>query len=426
MRERRRRELFGLAGYNLLAMVRRGFFYTFLTVYLREVLRLPVSVIALIGAANAVASTLGQVLLWGHVSDRTDRRAGLMVRGEAIAGVGYLVTFAAYRVTLGRVPPEATAAIVIVCLSTIEFFWSMTDVGFRAAIAQVTDQGNRGRYLGALDLLGLGGMGAGLGLAGILYRGGRGFENGALWLLAAGFILSGVPLIRATLLHLDGAEPSAALVRLRGPVAPAFRRFLWALAVAVIGSCSFVQIHSFFVRLPDTAGASDTGLATIRLVFWVVGGVAAPLVGVLVDRAGAQRVLCASMALLAVVPLAFIPTRSVGYAALSLGLFGAVFAGLRTAGYARAAELTPAGSRGRHFALYNAVSSLGWGAAALLLGGPVSDVVQGATGSVRQGYDASFVAGGAVTLVGCLLYVRSERLGRHANARAAPVESSPS
>ena len=54
MRRRPLAEYTGLAGYNFLAMVRRGFFYTFLLVYLREELGLPVSLIA-----HKVSASLG-------------------------------------------------------------------------------------------------------------------------------------------------------------------------------------------------------------------------------------------------------------------------------------------------------------------------------------------------------------------------------
>ncbi|MHC4861668.1 MAG: MFS transporter, partial [Planctomycetota bacterium] len=358
MRPRRIAEYTGLAGYNFLAMVRRGFFYTFLLVYLREELSLPVSLIALIGATNAVTSTLGQLLVWGRLSDRTDRRAALMFTGELVAGVGYLATYLVFRLSLGSVPAVATAGLIILCLGVIEFFWSMTDVGFRAAIAQVTTTANRGSFLGTLELIGLVGMGGGLFLAGHLYQGGRGFENGALWFLAAGFILAGVPLIAATLMHIDRDRVNDSATAARAPFAPAFRRYMLALAVAVLGTWSFLQIHSFFVRLPDTAGASDLELSWIRFAFWVTGGLAAPLMGRLVDRAGSRRVYTWSLLACALLPLTFLATRSVPYAALTLAAYGAAFTGFRTASYTLTAELTPEEARGRHFALYNVVMSL--------------------------------------------------------------------
>lgn len=400
LRPRRTAEATGLAGYNFLAMVRRGFFYTFLLVYLRERLGQPVTFIALIGATNATASILGQNLLWGRLSDRMDRRAGLMVRGEAIAGFGYLVTFAVYRLTLGRVAPGVTTLIVIGCLGTVEFFWSMTDVGFRAAIAQVTSRENRGRFLGLIDFTGLIGTGAGLALAGVLYDGGAGIENGPLWFLAAAFILAGVPLIRITLSHLDGVRDLATPPPAAGPLAPDFRRYMGALAIAVLGIWSFLQIHSFFVRLPDTAAADDAGLSLVRACFWAAGGLLAPLAGRWIDRVGSRRAYVWSLLACSLLPAAFLPTASVAYAAASLAVFGAAFTALRASSYAYAAELAPDESRGRHFAVYNAVMSLGWGIAAVVVGGPVADLVIAAGGSARAGYSASFLAGGALGLAG--------------------------
>ncbi len=403
-RPRRVAEVVGLSGYNFLAMVRRGFFYTFLMVYLRERLGLAVSLTALIGAANAATSTLGMLLVWGRRSDRMDRRAGLMVTGEVVAGLGYLGTFAVFTGTLHRVPPAATAWLIVLCLSSIEFFWSMTDVGFRAAIAQVTTDRNRGRFLGILDFIGLGGMGLGLFLAGYLYRDGKGIEDGSLWLLAAAFILAGVPLIRFTLSHLDGTTAPGAETS-GGRTSPAFRRYMVALGVAVLGLWSFQGVHTFFVRLPEAGGASDQDLSLIRTVFWVASGALAPVAGALVDRAGSRRSYVVSLVLCSLLPLSFLLTRSVAFAVVSLGVFGAVLTLFRTASYALAAELTPAGERGRHFAVYNAVMALGWGAAGLVLGGPVSDLSAKAGASLRDAYAASFVAGAAVALAGLAVYL---------------------
>jgi MFS family permease len=404
-------EATGLAGYNFLAMVRRGFFYTFLMVYLREVLGQPVTLISLIGATNAVMSTLGQTLVWGKLSDRTDRRAGLMILGEVIGGVGYLLTFAVFRGTLGAVSPGVTTLLLIACLGATEFFWSMTDVGYRSAIAQVTTAGNRGRFLGVIDFTGLIGLGLGLLLAGELYDGGRGFENGHLWFLAAGFILAGVPLIRATLSHLDGVRGPGAEEEATAPLSPAFLRFMLVLGVAVLGLWCFQQNHTFFIRQADTAAVTDRELSLVRTAFWVVAGLVAPLSGWWIDRTGARRAYLISLLAGSLVPVTFLLTRSAVYAAVSLAAYGAVLTAVRNSSYAWAAELTPERGRGRHFALYNAVMSAGWGLAALLIGGPVADLLIARGRTETEGFGASFVVGAALGLLGFGLAFRIRRDG---------------
>lgn len=394
----------GLGGYNFLAMTRRGFFYTFLLVYLRERLQLPVTLVALIGAANATMSTIGQLFFWGRLSDRTDRRAGLMVRGELLAAAGYLGTFAVYRLSLGHVPTVATAGLVIACLGTTEFFWSMTDVGYRAAIAQVTTRADRGRFLGRIELIGLLGTAAGLFIAGKIYDGGAGFEDGRIWFLATGFILAGVPLVKVTLSHLDGVRGAGSAPPPSGPLAPDFSRYMWALGVAVIGLMSFLQIHSFFVRLPDVAAADDEALSRIRIVFWAAGGLFAPIAGRLIDGLSARRAYVGFLLASSLLVLAFPPTRSELWAAISLGIYGACFTAFRTASYAVAAELTPADSPGRHFAVYNVVMSLGWGFAAVAVAGPTADLAHALGASSRAAYSASFLAGGALGLIGLGLF----------------------
>jgi MFS family permease len=404
-------EFTGLSGYNFLAMVRRGFFYTFLMLYLRERLELPVTAVALIGAVNAISSTLGQLLVWGRYSDRKNLRARLMVLGEFIAGLGYLLTFALYRVTLDHVSPTTTLTLILVCLGTIEFFWSMTDVGFRAAIAQVTQTGNRGRFLGLIELVGLLGVGAGLLLAGELYDNGDGFENGHLWFLASGFILAGVPLIKMTLSHLDRVTVGNGDDGLGGRLTSDYRRYMAALAVAVVGLWCFQQNHSYFVRLADTAAADDRELSFIRTAFWVTGGLTALLAGVVLDRIGARRSYLWSLFLCALVPLSFLFTESVLFAVVSLSLFGIFLVSFRTASYALAADLAPPESRGRYFAVYNAVMSMGWGLAALLLGGPVADLLMARGQSDRDAYAATFIIGAALGGVGLILFLLFVRRG---------------
>jgi len=384
-------------------MVRRGFFYTFLMVYLREVLDQPITWIAMIGATNAVTSTLGQILVWGKLSDRADRRAGLMMLGEVIGGIGYLVTFGIFSLTLGHVTPGVTTLLLIVCLGTIEFFWSMTDVGYRVAIAQVTTSKNRGRFLGVIDFTGLIGLGLGLLLAGEMYQGGRGFENGNLWFLAAGFILAGVPLIRITLSHLDGIRPPGGDTNGSAPLSPPFVRYMLVLSVAILGLWCFQQNHTFFIRQADTAAATDRELSLVRTAFWVVAGLVAPLTGWWIDRTGARRAYLISLFVGSLIPLSFLLTRSVLFAAVSLAALGAVLTAVRNASYAWAADLTPEHGRGRHFAIYNAVMSAGWGLAALLIGGPVADVLIGSGHSPSYGYGATFVVGAGLGLLGFVL-----------------------
>jgi MFS family permease len=384
-------------------MVRRGFFYTFLLVYLREVMDQPVTLVSMIGATNAATSTLGQILVWGRLSDRTDRRAGLMILGEALAGVGYLATFGVFRLTLGEVAPVTTTVLLIVCLGTIEFFWSMTDVGYRTAIAQVTTTKDRGRFLGLIDFTGLIGLGFGLMLAGELYDQGRGFVNGHLWFLAAGFILLGVPLIRITLNHLDGVSMNGGEVEQGGRLSPPFKRYMIALVVAVLGLWCFQQNHTFFVRQADTANAGDRELAMIRTAFWVAAGLVAPITGRWIDRFGARPSYLVAILVGSLVPLSFLLTESVLFAAVTLALFGAVLTAVRNASYAVAAELTPTASRGRHFAVYNAVMSMGWGMAALVIGGPVADLYIRSGATETAGYGATFVVGSGLGLIGLVM-----------------------
>lgn len=398
-----RRELLGLGGYNLLAFLRRGLFYTFLAVYLRERLGMPVTAIAAIGACNAAASMSGQLLLWGPRADRGLGSAALMARGELAGGFGYLITGAVFLALRGQVSPAALTATVIGCLAMVELVWSMTDVGFRKALAEVTHEGNRATVTGVIDLVGLAGTAIGLAVAGLLYRGGLGYEDGTLWRVPALLILCGVPLIRWALGHIDREAAPPPPETASAPIPAAFYRMMGVHALAVLGAFCFHQNHTYFCRLPDVASATDGQTSLIRAAFFAVAGLAAPIVGARVDRIGARRGYRISLALLAIAPLLLIPTRSPTGAVLSMGVFGAVFATWRVAAFAYASELAPPMARGRCFALYNAVAALGWGAAGLLVGGPVADLVVYAGHPLRVAYASSFAVGAALAACAALL-----------------------
>ncbi len=60
----------GISSFQILAMFRRGLFYSFLSVYIREFLGLSVTETTLFATIPMAVSATLQALVWGRVSDR--------------------------------------------------------------------------------------------------------------------------------------------------------------------------------------------------------------------------------------------------------------------------------------------------------------------------------------------------------------------
>jgi len=156
---------FNLSLFQFLTFVRRGVFYTFMINYLYMLMGNVTSTAAL-GTLNMFASALGQNLLWGKISDRYKVRAKLVIAGETIAGFTYILVFLVHRSFLDAENTFAAGLTIIFGLSILEFFWSMSDVGWAALLTDVTTPKIRGKVVGVLNFI------AALGrMVGILFAG---------------------------------------------------------------------------------------------------------------------------------------------------------------------------------------------------------------------------------------------------------------
>ena len=84
----------GLSSFQILAMFRRGLFYTYLSLYLRFFLNLSVTATTLYGTIPMILSVIGQNFVWGPLSDRIQKRRIFIVIGELSAGIGIVIVWA--------------------------------------------------------------------------------------------------------------------------------------------------------------------------------------------------------------------------------------------------------------------------------------------------------------------------------------------
>jgi len=190
--------LLGISSFQILAMFRRGLFYTFLSIYLRRFLGLTMTETTLFATLPMILNVSFQLVVWGRVSDALQLRRTLIVLGEVLAAFGTVALWYAHTLAgNGR----AAGYVIIGGLAIIEIFWSMSNVGWTALISDWYRHEDRTAVQGQLASIGAMGRIAGVWIGGVLYDGlglkyaGWGFSEGTLFFVAAGaMLLSTVPM----------------------------------------------------------------------------------------------------------------------------------------------------------------------------------------------------------------------------------------
>lgn len=413
---------FGLSSFQALAMFRRGIFYTFLAVYLRAKLGLSVTETTLFETIPMVLNVLFQNLVWGRLTDRLQKRRSLIVGGEILAGLGHLAMWFLH----ARAPDGRQAGwAIIAALSVIEIFWSMSNIGWSAYIADVYGPKERNAVQGRLAAIGGGGRILGAVLGGLLYDGlklmypGWGFRSGAIFFVAAGVMfVSVIPLLfmpeggsgkapaaaasPGNREH-EAKNPNSAFSR-PGRLKP-FILFLAAMLLINSGINSVGAFRGQFMDLPAGFAASPSLIAlasNVESLAIIVFGLLAGLLGM---RLGVKKLLIAGACagFVALILHAAAPTLSWVYAAAAFK--GAADASVGSSSYAFAASLIPPEKRGRWFAAYNATFFLSWGVSASFVTGPLIDgLIRSGTGEAAA-YRAGFLSAALLVALGLGLLV---------------------
>ncbi|MFQ6087196.1 MAG: MFS transporter [Candidatus Bathyarchaeia archaeon] len=410
---------FGLGSFQFLSFMRRGIFYSFMYIYLFSLLG-RVTTTAGLGTFTMLTSAAGQNLLWGRISDRYRLRAKLVVVGELIAGFTYIVVFIVHRSLLdsGR---SFDAGLAIICgLSLLEFFWSMSDVGWAALLTDVTIPKTRGGLIGAFNFLASIGRMTGVLIAGFLYGGGSGFREGTIFYVVVTMLFIGAAIMWQASRSIEKqtrqarnmqgkrekAEP--ALNHKRSVQSSNEKTFFWflvSLTIVVLGAASINQIFLFFLQLKDGLAASDVEVSLI-VAAWTVGGMTASVVlGKLSDRIGRVKVILGGLILAVMIPLLYGFVSNVGLMAIIYGLNGLSFMTIRTVGFAFAGDIIPEHKRGRLLSRYNTVMALSWGPAGFLIGGPFADFqTEILKVSPRDAYINAFFVSSLLVFLGMSLF----------------------
>jgi MFS family permease len=401
-----------LSLFRFLSFVRRGVFYTFMINYLFDLMQ-TVTLTTLLGTFNMMTSALGQNLLWGRISDRYRLRTKLIIAGESIAAITYFVVFLVHKSFLDAQASFTAGLSLILGLSFLEFFWSMSDVGWAALLTDVTTSETRGGIVGSLNFIASLGRMIGIIFAGFLYNNGEGFRQGTIFYVVIAMLFGSAVIMWITSKSTKTSRVKKERITVREAVEKTlaghnekiYRWFLISLIIIVIGSACTSQVFLIFLRLPEGLNVSDAEQSLI-LTSWALGGMlTSVLSGWLADRIGRVKVLFIGLSLAILTPSLYGLAPDVFTMALVYGLNGVAFWTMQTVGFAFAGDIIPEDKRGRLFGRYNTVMALSWGPAGLLVGGPLADVQTRNFGLPSYtAYANTFYASSILVALGTILF----------------------
>ena len=416
------RTFWGISSFEILAWFRRGLFYSFLSIYLRHFLGLSVTETTLFATLPMIVNILFQTFVWGKVSDKYQLRRTLIIIGEISAGIGTVALWYAHRLTDNLF---LSGYIIIIGLTLIEVFWSMSNVSWSALISDLYRLEDRNRIQGRLASLGGVGRIAGVWSGGLLYDGfglqfaGWGFYEGALFFVAAGaMLISTIPMLFVP----EGGigKPNTTGMNQTGVdtrVSPTiFMVFLAAMAFINFGRNSIAIIQVQYLVLESGFAVSS------KVVGYIVNSHSAAMIitgfisGWLGKRLGNGNalILGAAVSVAGLILIAFADTLSLVY--VSNVLRGVSEVIILASSYVYASILIPPENRAKLFGMFNATFFLSWGIAGTLVAGPIIDMMIASGAPEVLSYRVSFMAASAMTSVGILImtrlvfYTRKKRL----------------
>ena len=397
----------GLSSFQLLAMFRRGMFYTYLSIYMRDFLLLSVTETTLYATLPMLMSVIFQNFVWGPLSDRFQKRRTFIILGEILAGIGTITVWFVHSIFSNLL---LAGYVIIIGLMCIEAFWSMSNISWSALISDIYPSKERSKIMGQLTSMGGFGRILGISIGGILYNNGFGFRDGPLFIVAAlVMFMSSIPMIFAPeggmkyieKIEVKNSESTTQNVNLK----TIFIVFILSLTFINFGRNSIATIYSQYLIL-DTGFAVDSILLsyianTRSLAVLTIGFLA----GALSKKFGHSRTLMLGVGLAIFALLATGLTDN-----LVLIFVGSFFMGtseviIYAASYAIASNLIPFKVRAKLFGVYNTTFFLSWGLACTIISGPLIDFLINSGFEEVMSYQAAFIVGALITGIGLVLFL---------------------
>ncbi len=402
---------FGISSFQMLAMFRRGLFYSYLSIYLRHFLGLSVTETTLFATFPMVINIIFQTFVWGAFSDKYQLRRTLIICGEILAGFGTVLVWYSHTLTTNLI---LAGYVIIMGLSIVEIFWSMSNVGWSALISDIYPQEDRNTIQGRLASVGGIGRMAGVWIGGLLYDGlslryeGWGFYQGALFFVAAGaMFISIVPMLWVPEggIKKEINTPSTPEIGLSESSGKVFWIFIAAMVFINFGRNSIAVIQSQYLVLDSGFGVSSKVLSYIvntQSAAMILTGLIAGWIGRKIGN-GNSLLLGTAMAIGSLILLAV--TGDLGVIYISNFLRGCSEVIVLASSYAFASVLIPPERRAKLFGIFNATYFLSWGIAGTFIAGPITDILMVYGASEVFSYQMAFVAAAVMALIGFIIQV---------------------
>jgi MFS family permease len=345
-----------------------------------------------------------------------------VVVGETTAAFGYILIYFLHIHILSTSGPIAAAYSIIAGLTLLEFFWSMSNLGWSALLSDLTTYKERGRLMSVVSSVGGVGRILGISISGMLYDWGGtggGFRNGILFFFPSCIMLASALLIWFSTRFSErdiknGMKSEAVSEDKTKQINRGLRAFYWflvSISIAGLGSHSILQILVFYVNLESPIGASALDIAMISNSASIATIIFSLLAGPLAEKLGRKNAFSLGSALTVVTPVLYILAQDTLQMIIINSLSGISVALISVVGYLLASDLIPAERRGRLFGQYNAVTSASFGLAGTIVGGPIADYMVSLGAAKAVAYTTTFQAAAIISLMGTILFVLKVKPG---------------
>jgi len=390
-----RKTFIGLSSFQLLAMFRRGLFYTYLSIYMRDFLLLSVTETTLYATLPMLMSVIFQNFVWGPLSDKFQKRRTFIILGEILAGVGTLIVWFVHSIVSNLL---IAGYVIIIGLMCIEAFWSMSNISWSALISDIYPSKERSKIMGQLTSVGGFGRIIGISIGGILYNNGYGFRDGALFIVAAlVMFISSIPMIftpEGGIKHIEKIEvENNENTSQNFNFKTIFIVFIIALTFINFGRNSIATIYSQYLIL-------DTGFAVDSILLSYIANTRS-----VAKRFGHGRtlILGVSLSIFALIITGLTDN-------LIMIFVGSFFMGMGeviiyAASYVIASNLIPSKIRAKLFGVYNTTFFLSWGLACTIISGPLIDFLINNGFEEVISYQAAFIVGALITGIGLIIFL---------------------
>jgi len=415
-----------ISSFQILVMFRRGLFYSYLSIYLRFFLGLSVTETTLFASLPMIINVLSQTFVWGKISDRFQVRRTLIIIGEVSAAILTSIVWYVHTIPASK---YAAGYVLIVGLTVIELFWSMSNVAWSALLSDIYPPEQRAGLQGRLASIGAVGRFIGILIGGLLYDGlskyyeGWGFHEGALFFIATGvMIISTIPMLfvpeggikiqKHSQTNINPNSPGISGDR-RNQVSRKYLVFLMAMAFINFGINSIALLKSQYLTLAEGFNVSSQVLSYILSMSTAAIFTIGLFIKTLSRRMKDETLLILGSAISIFYLAGFVLSRNIETIYISDFLGGAAMVIIMATSYSYASKLIPPEKRGKQFAWFNATFFLSWGLPGTLITGPLVDKLIKSGYPQAFSYKMAFIAATVMVVIGTIILLLNFRMKKN-------------